>query len=115
MHWILNNVPTFFIGLVFVGGTTLATLVALRLVRRRNLVKDEDSVSLSGTLEVVGAIYGIVLAFVIVLMWQSIDTARDAVSDEASSLAQFAIDIRVLPPEDRVRVEESLSGYLNAV
>jgi hypothetical protein len=115
MHWVLNNVPTWLIGFVLVGGATLATLAALRFVRRRGFVSDEDSVSLGGTLEVVGAIYGIVLAFVIVLMWQSIDTARDAVSDEASALAQFAVDIRVLPPDDRARVEDSLSGYLNAV
>jgi len=115
MHWVLNNIPTWAIGFVIVCGATLLTLGALHIVRRRNLVSDEDSVSLGGTLEVVGAIYGIVLAFVIVLMWQSIDTARDAVSDEASSLAQFAIDIRVLPPEDRARVENSLSNYLNAV
>ena len=115
MHWVLNHVATWLIGVVLVGGATVATLAALRFVRRRNLVADEDSVALGGTLEVVGAIYGIVLAFVIVLQWQSIDTARDAVSDEASSLAQFAIDIRVQPPADRARVEKSLSGYLNAV
>jgi hypothetical protein len=42
---------------------------------------------------VAGAIYGIVLAFVIVLMWQGLDTARDAVSDEATALAQFSIDL----------------------
>jgi hypothetical protein len=115
MVWVLNHVATGLIGLVIVGGSTLASLGALRIVRRRNLVSDDEATSLGGTLEVVGAIYGIVLAFVIVLLWQSIDTAQDAVSDEASSLAQFAVDVRALAPHDQLEVEHSLSTYIDAV
>ena len=115
MHWVLNHVPTWLIGVVVVGGLTVLTLAVLRVVRRRNMISDSDSVSLGGTLEVVGAIYGIVLAFVIVLQWQSLDTARDAVSDEASSLSQFSVDVRVLPTDGRERVEDSVSNYLDAV
>jgi hypothetical protein len=108
-------VPTWLIGVVVVGGLTALSLVALRVVRRRNMVSDRDSESLGGTLEVVGAIYGIVLAFVIVLQWQSLDTARDAVSDEASALSQFSLDIRVLPPDGRERIEDSVATYLDTV
>jgi hypothetical protein len=115
MRWVLNHVATGLIGVIVVGGMVLAALGGLHFVRQRGLISDEDSKSLAGTLEVVGAIYGIVLAFVIVLMWQGQDTARDAVSDEASALAQFSIDIRVLPPADRDRIEQGLSDYLHAV
>ncbi len=115
MRWVLNHVATGLIGVIVVGAIVVGSLVALHFVRRRGLISDDESESLGGTLEVVGAIYGIVLAFVIVLMWQGLDTARDAVSDEASALAQFSIDVRVLPPADRARIETGLSGYLHAV
>jgi len=115
MRWVLNHVATGLIGVIVVGGMVLLALVGLHLVRRRGLISDDESESLGGTLEVVGAIYGIVLAFVIVLMWQGLDTARDAVSDEATALAQFSIDVRVLPPADRARIEGRLSNYLHAV
>jgi hypothetical protein len=115
MRWVLNHVATGLIGVIVVGGVVLVAVVALHFVRKRDLISDDESRSLGGTLEVVGAIYGIVLAFVIVLMWQGLDTARDAVSDEASALAQFSIDVRVLPPADRARIEKGLSDYLHAV
>jgi hypothetical protein len=115
MRWVLNHVATGLIGVVVVGGMVLLALVALHFVRQLGLISDEESQSLGGTLEVTGAIYGIVLAFVIVLMWQGLDTARDAVSDEASALAQFSIDVRVLPPADRDRIDKGLSDYVDAV
>jgi hypothetical protein len=108
-------VATGLIGVIVVGGMVLAALFGLHFVRKHSLISDDESTSLGGTLEVVGAIYGIVLAFVIVLMWQGLDTARDAVSDEASALAQFSIDVRVLPPAERARIETGLSDYLHAV
>jgi len=115
MRWVLNHVATGLIGVIVVGGLVLVALVALHFVRQRGLISDDESASLGGTLEVVGAIYGIVLAFVIVLMWQGLDAARDAVSDEASALAQFSVDVRALPPADRARIEKGLTDYLHAV
>ncbi len=115
MRWILNNVPSVVIGAVMVGGTVGITALISRSVHRRGLTLGEDSPALEPFIGIVGAVYGIILAFVIVDLWTNYHEARATVSQEATRLAQVVVDVRPLEEKDQSRIENAVSGYLDAV
>jgi hypothetical protein len=111
---VLNHVPTAVLGLVIIAVGVGIGLGLLAFVRRsRAGVEDNESIDI--LFAFIGAVYGIILAFVIVDLWTSFGAARDTVSTEAAALAQLEIDTRPLSPPDRARIENALSVYISAV
>lgn len=115
MRSILNHVPTPVLGFVIVALGVGLGIGLLALVRRTRAATVEDNESLDILLALIGAVYGIILAFVIVDLWTSFGAARDTVSTEASALAQLEIDTRPLAPADRTRIDAAISAYIAAV
>src|SRR5439155_19409686 len=66
-------------------------------------------------LGVVATLFGLLLAFVVVLAFQSYGDAADNARAEADALAQVVRDSRAFSPADRRRVDGAVGGYVRAV
>ena len=115
MRWLLNSVSTPLLGVLMVGVTTAAALAVFSRVRHRLTDPPEDNDMTAGMLGIVGAVYGIVLAFVIVTVWQNFDHASDTTKNEAAALAQLTRDVRVLDDGDQARIDGAVASYVHAV
>lgn len=67
------------------------------------------------TLGMFGAIYGIILAFVIVTLWTQLESTQTIVAAEATDMALIARDAAAFPPSVRARLDDALSDYVHSV
>ncbi|MFZ3471799.1 DUF4239 domain-containing protein [Streptomyces sp. 4.24] len=100
-----------------VGAIVLVAVVGSVLARRRfpRLAEGEHNEMVGVVLGVFGAIYGIILAFVVVTLWTQLDHAQTVVSQEATDIALVVRDTRHFPPAERSRIDKAVSGYVHAV
>ncbi|MBW5482906.1 bestrophin-like domain [Streptomyces bambusae] len=115
--WLLNTFSTFALGVLLVGGLVLLAVAGSLAARRRypHLAKGEHNEMVGVTLGMFGAIYGIILAFVVVTLWTQMENTQNVVADEATDLALVVRSAEVFPPADRARVERAVSDYVHAV
>ncbi|MFJ1707036.1 DUF4239 domain-containing protein [Kitasatospora sp. NPDC088346] len=115
--WLLNNLSTFTLAVVAVGGTILLAVAGSVLVRRRypSLARGEHNDMVGVTLGMFGAIYGIILAFVIVTLWTQLDATQTIVASEATDAALIARDATAFPVSVRAGLDSAMSGYVHAV
>ncbi|WP_189220109.1 MULTISPECIES: bestrophin-like domain [Streptomyces] len=115
--WLLNHVSTFTLALVTVGGTVLLALAGSVLVRRRypSVAEGEHNDMVGVALGMFGAIYGIILAFVIVTLWTQMEDTQTIIASEATDAALIARDAAAFPAPVRARLDAELSGYVHAV
>ncbi len=84
-----------------------------RLVDWRAREEDNSTVGLSYAL--CGGIYAVVLAFVAVGAYETMDRSTAIASDEANSLGSLAFDSAGLPPGLAARVREDVDQYIDIV
>ncbi|MER8046957.1 DUF4239 domain-containing protein [Streptomyces sp. NPDC094032] len=115
--WLLNHSSTFTLTVVTVGGTILLAVAGSVLARRRypSLAQGEHNDMVGVTLGMFGAIYGIILAFVIVTLWTQLDTTQTIVATEATDIALISRDAAAFPAPVRADVDAALSGYVHGV
>src|SRR5262245_11068057 len=115
--WLLNHFSTFTLAVVTVGGTVVLAVAGSVLLRRRypSLARGEHNDMVGVTLGMFGAIYGIILAVVIVTLWTQLDSTQTIVSSEATDAALIARDAAAFPPAVRADLDTALSGYVHAV
>ncbi|MEU6929703.1 DUF4239 domain-containing protein [Streptomyces sp. NPDC046385] len=115
--WLLNHFSTFTLTVVTVGGTIALAVAGSVLARRRypSLAEGEHNEMVGVTLGMFGAIYGIILAFVIVTLWTQLDSTQTIVATEATDVALIARDAAAFPAPVRADVDAALSGYVHAV
>ncbi|MGW0362726.1 bestrophin-like domain [Streptomyces sp. NPDC002990] len=115
--WLLNHFSTFTLAVVIVGGTVAVSMAGSVLLRRRypSLAEGEHNDMVGVTLGMFGAIYGIILAFVIVTLWTQLDSTQTTVATEATDIALIARDAAAFPPPVRADLDAALSGYVHAV
>ncbi len=84
----MDEIPAWLLGTLFVVLITGASLVGLVIVRRctdqAELAK--YSTQSSAVFAVVGTLYAVMLAFVVIAVWESLGAAEDRVSTEAAAL-----------------------------
>lgn len=105
------------IAILVVSGTVLFAVAGMMLVRRRvpvEVLEKQHEVGgfLYGALAV---IYGILLAFVVFVVWTSYQSASDAVSTEADQLVDLLRLSHGFPPETRAALHHGLRQYTNSV
>src|SRR5215204_7502083 len=64
---------------------------------------------------VIGVIYAVILAQVVIAAWEEYRDARAVADDEATAVLNLARLAQVWPDEDRERVEVALSAYAQHV
>ncbi|WP_405982778.1 DUF4239 domain-containing protein [Streptomyces sp. NBC_00158] len=115
--WLLNHFSTFTLAVVSVGGTVLLAVAGSVLLRRRHpsLARGEHNDMVGVTLGMFGAIYGIILAFVIVTLWTQLEDTQTIVASEATSAALISRDAAAFPEPVRTRLDAAMSGYVHSV
>ncbi|MFI0984556.1 DUF4239 domain-containing protein [Streptomyces exfoliatus] len=115
--WLLNYFSTFTLALITVGGTVALAAAGSVLARRKypSLAEGEHNDMVGVTLGMFGAIYGIILAFVIVTLWTQLDSTQTIVATEATDIALIARDAGAFPAPVRADLDAALSSYVHAV
>jgi uncharacterized membrane protein YeaQ/YmgE (transglycosylase-associated protein family) len=116
-QWVLNAVPTWLLVIGVVGGAVALALLGNWLVRRwlpRDRPWEHNDVA-GALLAVVTGLYGLVLAFVIVSVWESYRSTHEAVFSEATALAQVVRDSRGFPETAKAEITERVGDYIAVV
>jgi hypothetical protein len=105
------------IAALIVGGCVLLALVGLWLVRTRIPVSSlEPHHEVAGFfIGVLGAIYAVLLAFVVIVMWEKFEDAHTVVASEANDIGDLARLAESLPEGSQGPVREALLAYTQAV
>ncbi len=64
---------------------------------------------------VVGVIYAVLLAFVVIVSWEKFNSAESVVGQEASALRSIYRESVAFPPEARAQLGDDVSRYASAV
>ncbi len=102
-----------FVFVVFGGGSITVLYVVRRLVPLDRLRQNHEIASV--TFGVLGAFYGLVLAFVIVAAWQRFNDANLEVHDEATALESLYKLGNAFPEPIRSEIDDAVLGYTQRV
>lgn len=107
-----------FIRLALVISATCAVavigLVAFRAVAPLDTLA-RVSGELGNYLQTVGGVYAVLLAFVVVIVWNQLNDARALIDREASALVDLHRTASGLPAATRIQIQEGLRDYVDAV
>ncbi len=95
-----------------------AAVVSLQLLLRRHwpALREGDHNDVAGfIIAVVGVIYAVLLAFVVVVSWENFSGAENVVGQEASALRNIYRDSTTFPPEVRERIHNDVRDYARTV
>jgi hypothetical protein len=91
----------------------LGLVLVRRMVPRERLARHIDVAGY--VYAVIGVIYAVILAQVVIAAWQEYQDARAVADDEANAVLNLARLAQVWPDDDRIRVEDALSAYAQHV
>jgi hypothetical protein len=115
-HWFYSH-PTWEVGLAVCLVLMILPLIGLflfhRLVPQHHREPDTAMVGLSYAL--CGGLYAVMLAFVAVGVYETMDRSTAIASDEANSLGGLAFDSAGLGPEVAERVRKEVYEYIDVV
>jgi len=117
MQRVLLEIPFFVLGLIVVGGSALLTVGGLLIVRHfvhHSKLKLHHDVA-DPLLGVMGAVYSVLLAFVVVTVWINFDKSNSNVQMEANYLADLYSDAQAFSPDFREKVDKLLLQYKDSV
>ncbi|MFC5720987.1 hypothetical protein ACFP1Z_12495 [Streptomyces gamaensis] len=115
--WLLNTFDTPSLAIVFVGGIVILSIAGSLLTRRRfpHLVEGRHNETIGVVLGMYGAIYGIILAFVVVAEWEALGAARNNVATEATQTAEVLRDSTAFPAAQQQRISAAIGEYVHAI
>lgn len=104
-------------GVLLVGSAVLVSLVGLSLVRRRvsvSTLREHHDVA-GFIIAVLGVIYAVLLALIIVVSWESFEAAKVTVEREANGLADLFRFAEGLPAPIQEEIQEQARAYAQTV
>ncbi len=104
-------------GFLVIGSVTLLTVLLQAAILRRvpyEVLRSHHEVA-AALIVVVGTMYGILLASVMIAVWGRYDEAREDVGREANSTATFYRTVQYLPSPIGASLRTSSLAYLDAV
>jgi hypothetical protein len=110
--WLLQFPPVV-LGLIWIAvvvGISVGGLVLFRKVVSHTRLESANPVS-SAVFQVAGVLYAVLVAFVVVVVWEQFGNAEDASSMEASAVADLLRDSNALPAAYRTEVQQNLVAY----
>ena len=113
----LVQMPVWLLGVLLVGGVPLLVVVCQALIRRwwPTILLGEHNDVAGFLIAVVGVLYAVILAFIVIVVWEDFRDARETVSREAGALHGVVRDSRALPEPARTRLGELVVDYSRAV
>ena len=116
MLWLLQ-IPAPILGFLWVAvivGVSVGGLIVFRKAVSHTRLENANAVS--GTVfQLAGVLYAVLVAFVVVVVWEQFSEAEDASGLEATAVADLLRDSAALPPESRTAIERSLLAYTRTV
>lgn len=88
-------------------------LVVRRFIPPEKLAENNDYVGF--TFSMLSLVYGIYLAFTVVVVWQQYEAAEEKVATEVSLMATLWRGVEIFPVEDRQRLRRDLIDYTRDV
>lgn len=116
MIWLLQ-LPAPLLGFVtvtFVIGTSVVGLIVFRKVVSHTRLERANLVS-GQVFQLAGVLYAVLVAFIVVVVWEQFGDAEDATLAEASAVAELLRDSVAIPLEYRAEVQQSLVAYTRDV
>ncbi len=115
--WLLRNFPTTVLALIVLVGLPAAAAFGCIAFRRRalHLIQATENDVAGVIVSILAGIYGIVVAFVIVVLWEDLRNAQEIASTEANAVAQMVQDSQVFPSPNRLAVSEAVREYVHAI
>jgi hypothetical protein len=119
MVWttILTTVPNYLLGIVIIAFAVALAIAGLLLVRRLvplEVLESHHEVA-GAKFQVMGTLYAVLFAFVIIVTWQQFQEVSMAVDLEAITLADLFRDAAEYPEATRVRFRSQLRTYAEIV
>jgi Protein of unknown function (DUF4239) len=113
----MTMLPIWLLFVLFVIVVPLLVTGLQVLVRRQwpHLAEGEHNDVAGYMIAIVGVIYAVLLAFVVVVTWQQFSQASNVVGQEASALRGLYRETVAFPPEVRERVQSDVRDYAAAV
>ncbi|RBY82467.1 hypothetical protein DQ238_04015 [Geodermatophilus sp. TF02-6] len=115
-HAVLT-LPTWLIGVLLVLVFPALVLLCQWGIRRRwpAMARGEHNDVVGFIIAVVGVIYAVLLAFVVIVAWENFDEAEGIVGQEASALRSIYRESAAFPPETRDRLHDLVVEYSETV
>jgi len=116
-QWMLLNIPTWMIILSMLAIAVGAAVGGVLLVRRVvNVKKFKEHHDIAGPIfSTIGVIYAVMLAFVLIIVWQDFDSAQNNTVREANYFADIYRDSVGLSEPFRSQYLEANANYIDAV
>jgi hypothetical protein len=114
----LESQSTQIISLVVFGFIYLAAAIVFLVAvqaSRASSVEEELRTVTPGVLSPLGAILGIMIAFLAARVWANVDRAEEYVTQEISALRQAALIVKSLPPDVRDRFQAGIKEHLKFI
>ena len=117
LRGLINDIPIWLLLIVVVGAIVGLVLGLVWLIRRLVPPVREgfDAEVSSQLLGVVAALFGLLLAFIVVIAYQNFGDTQSNVSNEADALAAIVRDGAAFPPSDSARIHTAVGAYVHAV
>jgi hypothetical protein len=96
-----------------VAASVAGMLVVRRLIPAERLSENNEYVGF--TFSILGLIYGIYLAFTVIVVWQQYESAKEKVTTEVALLGAVWRSVERLPAADRHRIRRDLVEYARDV
>ena len=113
----LYSHPTWLIGLIVIGIWTGLSLLGLIIFHRFVSVelrhKDTETVGL--TYAIVAVVYAVLIAFIVVNVFESAAKADEIATAEANQLSNLMLDANGLPPALGDKIRADLNQYIDIV
>lgn len=116
MIWLLQFPPPI-VGLLWVVvivGVSVGGLVVFRKAVSHSRLENANEVS-APVFQLAGVLYAVLVAFVVVVVWEQFSEAEDASAKEAAAVADLLRDSEALPEEAQHTVQRNLIAYANDV
>lgn len=111
MTTFLLEMPIWLLGLIIVGASVLVTLAGARLFS--SVMSDPtDNPAVTALHATVATIYTVLLAFVVVIVWQQFTDAGSEVVAEATRLSNILRDSQVMEADDHASMQRAIGDYI---
>jgi len=98
---------TLYLGLLIFVGLIILSICGLRIVRSKvdvQFLKHQHDVA-GFIIAVIAVLYGVLLAFAVILVWEQYESAKNAVSSEANELGDLFQVLKGFPTSEGARVQ----------
>ena len=113
----MTELPAWVIGVLLVVVMPAAAVLALVGIQRRwpRLAEGEQNDVAGFVIAVVGVIYAVLLAFVVIVSWENFSQAESVVGQEASALRSIYRESTAFPVDVREQLRDDVRHYASTV